>query len=326
MYAFNTMVRMAVLGVLMAIAGASVAQQAYPNRPIHIIAPFAPGGGTDILARLVGQKFSESMGQPVIVDNRPGGSTMIGTDLVAKAPPDGYTLELVASTHVLVPHFLKAPFDPIKDFTAIATIAKSEFVLLMNTAVPVNDLKELIAYVKARPGQLNFATPGAGGANHLVHEVLNLVAGLKMQHIPYKGTGPAIADLLGGQVQLHFSTTGPAIPYINSGKLKGIAVTGENRLPAMPQVPTFTETGLPAVSKLGSFYGILAPAGIPKSIVDKLSAEMAKQLALPDFEERLISQGLVPYTSTPEQFSALLKERLAINADIIKKANIKFEN
>ena len=326
MNALNMVVRTVTAGVLLAVAGQACAQQPYPAKPIRLIAPYTPGGGTDIVARLVAQKLTESLGQTVIVENRPGGNTMIGTDALAKAPPDGYTLELVGSTHVLVPLLLKAPYDPIKDFAAVASIARSEFVLLMNSALPAKDLKELIAYAKSRPGQLNYATPAAGGANHLVHEVLNLLADIKMQHIPYKGGAPAITALLAGEVQLHFSTIPPTIPHINSGRVKGIAVTGETRLAALPQVPTFTEVGWPGVSKVGSFYGILTTAGTPKPIIERLSAEMAKHLAQPDFQEKLISQGLVPYISTPEQFGALLKERLAVNADIIKKADIKFEN
>jgi tripartite-type tricarboxylate transporter receptor subunit TctC len=326
MTGFIAMVRIAAMGVLMLIAGQAEAQQAYPNKPLHLIAPYAPGGGTDIISRLVAQKLTESLGQPVIVDNRPGGNTMIGTEVLAKSPPDGYTIELVASTHVLVPLFFNAPYDPVKDFTAIATLARSEFVLLMDPAVPATNLKELIAYAKSKPGQLNYATPAAGGTNHLVHEMLNLLADVKMQHIPYNGSGPAITALLAGQVQLHFSTTGPTIAHINSGRLKALGVTGETRLAALPQVPTFIEAGLPGVAKLGSFYGIVASAGTTKPIVDRISSEIAKHLAQPDFREKLIGQGLVPYLSTPEQFAALLKERLALNAEIIKKANIKLEN
>lgn len=314
------------LGLLATLAGPSAAQQAYPNKPIRLIAPFAPGGGTDMVSRLVSQNLTESLGQPVIVENRPGGNTMIGTEALAKSAPDGYTIELVASTHVLVPLFFKAPYDPIKDFAAVATIAKSEFVLLVDPALPAKNLKELIAYAKSKPGQLNYATPGAGGTNHLVHEMMNLLADVKMQHIPYKGTGPAITALLAREVQLHFSTPGPTVAPVNSGRLRGIAVTGEARLAALPQVPTFIEAGMPAVSKLGSFYGVITCAGVPKPIVDKMSAEIAKHLAQPDFREKLIGQGLVPFVSTPEQFAALLKERLALNADIIKKANIKLEN
>lgn len=322
----TAMAHMLAAFALMTLGGGAFAQQAYPTRPIRLIAPFAPGGGTDLVSRMVAQKLTESFGQTVIVDNRPGGNAMIGTDLVAKSTPDGYTLELIASTHVLVPLFFKAPYDPIKDFAAVATVAKSEFVLLVHPALPVNNLKDLIAYAKSKPGQLNYATPAAGGTNHLVHEMLNLLTDTKMRHVPYKGTGPAITALLGGEVQLHFSTSGPTVPHINSGRLKGLGVTGGTRLAALSQVPTFIEAGLPGIAKLGGFYGIVAPAGTPKPIIDKISAAMAKHLAQPDFQEKLLSQALVPFTSTPEQFAALLKDRLALHADIVKRANIKLEN
>jgi tripartite-type tricarboxylate transporter receptor subunit TctC len=326
MKSFKLKVHAVAVVLLMAVAGQVCAQQAFPTKPIRLIAPYPPGGGTDLVARVVGQKLAEGLGQAVIVDNRPGGNTMIGSDVVAKAQPDGYTLELAASTHVLVPLFFKAPSDAIKVFAAVGSIARSEYVLLVNPAVPANNLKELIAYAKSRPGQLNYATPAAGGTNHLVHEVLNLQAGMNTQHIPYKGSGPALAALVSGEVQLHFSTTGPTVPFINSGRLRAIAVTGDTRLAALPNVPTFAEAGLPGISKLGSFYGILTTAGTPKLAIDRLSAELAKSLAQPDLQEKLLAQGLVPFISTPEQFDALLKERLADNADIIKKANIKLEN
>jgi len=312
--------------VLMTLGGSAFAQQTYPTRPIRLIAPFAPGGGTDLVSRMVAQKLTESFGQTVIVDNRPGGNTMIGTDLVAKSTPDGYTLELVASTHVLVPLFFKAPYDPIKDFAAIATVAKSEFVLLVHPTLPVGNVKDLIAHAKSRPGQLNYATPAAGGMNHLVHEMFNLLTDTKMRHVPYKGTGPAITALLGGEVQLHFSTSGPTVAPISSGRLRGLGTTGETRLAALPQVPTFIEAGLPGIARLGSFYGLVAAAGTPRPIIDRISAAMTKHLAQPDFQERLLSQALVPFTSSPEQFAALLKDRLALHADIIRKANIKLEN
>ena len=321
----TAMTRMLAAFALMTLGGGAFAQQAYPTRPIRLIAPFAPGGGTDLVSRMVAQKLTESFGQTVIVDNRPGGNTMIGTDLVAKSTPDGYTLEIIASTHVLVPLFFKAPYHPIKDFAAVATVAKSEFVLLVNPALSVNNLKELIAYAKSKPGQLNYATPAAGGMNHLVHEMLNLLTDTKMRHVPYKGTGPAITALLGGEVQLHFSTSGPTVPHINSGRLKGLGVTGETRLAALSQVPTFIEAGLPGIAKLGSFYGIVARAGTPKPIIDRISAAMAKHLAQPDFQEKLLNNGLAAYPANPEQYAALMKADIVRYANIIKAANIKLE-
>ena len=251
---------------------------------------------------------------------------MVGTDALARSQPDGYTLMLAGSGHVLVPLLLNAPYDPIKDFAPVATIARNELVLVLNPSVPASNLSEFIAYAKSKPGQLNYATPGAGGVQHLAHELLNLLAGMQTQHIPYKGGGPALADLIGGQVQLHMSTSSPVIAYIKSGRLKAMAVTGHKRLPALSEVPTFDEAGLAGLADIGTYYGVLAPAGTPKTIVDKLSAEMARYLAQPAFQEKLVSQGLDPFVSTPEQYAAALKDSLATNVKIVKSANIKFEN
>ncbi len=317
--------RMLALGMLLAIAGSAAAQQPYPNKPIRLISPYPPGGGNDILSRLLAQKLTEGLGQQVMVDNRPGGNTIIGTEVTAKSPADGYTILLAGSSHVLVPLLIKAPYDPIKDFAPVGTLAGGELILLANASVPANNLREFIALAKSKPGELNYASFGSGTPSHLAGEFFGMKAGVKMQHIPYKGTGPAMSDLVSGQVQAFFSTIPPALPQVNSGKVKGIAVTGEKRLPALPAVPTFSEAGLPDFARIGGFYGIVAPAGTPKEIVDKLSAQIARILTLPDFKEKLAAQGVAPFTSTPEQFALLLKESFAANAKIIKAANIKIE-
>jgi tripartite-type tricarboxylate transporter receptor subunit TctC len=251
---------------------------------------------------------------------------MIGTEAVARAAHDGYTMLLAAGSLTLVPQLLPAPYDPIKDLAPIATFARTAFILVINPSVPASDLKELIAYAKSKPGQLNYATPGAGGPQHLAHELLNLAADIKTLHIPYKGSSQALTDLIGGQVQMYFSTTITAIPSIKSGRVRAIAISGDARLPALAQVPTFAEAGLPGLDSLGVWYGIVAPAGTPKLIVDKLAAEIAKYMALPDFKEKLIAQGLSLFYSTPEQFAALMKADTANYAKVIKAANIKFEN
>ena len=322
---FNVVARMVTASVLMAVAGPAAAQQDYPNKPIRFITSYAAGGSTTIVARLIGQKLTESWGQQLLVDNRPGGNGFIGGEALTKSPPDGYTIMLAGSTHFLTPLLLKAPYDPIRDFTPIATIGKSEHVLLLNPSVPGNNLKEFIAYARSRPGELNYATPGAGGPQHMAHELLNLLAEIKTQHIPYKGASLALTDLLGGQVQMYFSTAVTAIPHVNSGKLKAMAITGANRMPALHNVPTFDEAGLSGLSKIGGYFGIVGPAGMPKPIIDKLSAEVARHLALPAFQEKLIANGLEPFISTPEQYATLVKEGLATNANIIKKANIQIE-
>lgn len=322
---FTAVARMLTSATLLAFAACAAAQQAYPSKPIRIITAYAPGGSMTVLARLIGEKLTESWGQQVLVDNRPGGNTVIGTEALQKSPPDGYTIMLVGSSHVLIPLFIKVPYDPIRDFTPVATLGSTEYVLLLHPSVPAKTLQELIAYAKSRPGQLNYATPAAGTSQHLAHEVLNLLAGIKTQHIPYKGSNPALTDLLGGHVQMYFSTTVTAIPHVNSGKVRAVAITGQKRLPNLPQVPTFEEAGLSWRYKVGGYYGIIAPNGTPKPIVNKLSAEVARYLALPDLQEKLVGHGLTPYSATPEHYAALLQECLDSNAKIIRTANITFE-
>jgi tripartite-type tricarboxylate transporter receptor subunit TctC len=317
--------RIIIAAGLLAFAGADAAQQAYPNRPIRFIVPYAPAGPTDLLARLIGQKLSESLGQPVIVDNRPGGNTIIGTEALAKSAPDGYTIMMMAIAHAIIPNLLPTPYDPIKSFAPVATVASGEIVLVLNPSVPANNLQELIALAKARPGQLNYASASTGGPLHLAAELFNLMTGVKTQHIPYKGAGPALTDVIGGQVQMLFSPADIAIPQIRSGKLKAIAISGKARSPALPQVPTFAESGLPGFT-IKNWFGVLAPAGTPRPIIDKLSSEIGRILALPDIQERLVGQGMDPFVSSPEQFAALIETEVALYGRIIKTANIKVEN
>jgi tripartite-type tricarboxylate transporter receptor subunit TctC len=245
---------------------------------------------------------------------------------VAKAAPDGYTILLGSGNLALVPLLLKAPYDPIKDLAPVATFARAEFVLVVNPSMPVNNLKEFIAYAKARPGELNYATPGAGGSQHLAHELLNSIAGIKTQHIPYKGATPALTDLLGGRVQVYFSSTLTAIPHIKSGRLKAIGITGKIRISALPEVPTFGELGLSGLDEVGTWHGVMAPAGTPREIIDKMSTEIAKYSAMPDFRESLVNQGMTSFYSDAGQLAARLKADLARFTGIIKGANIKMEN
>ena len=322
---FASVVRMLLAGVLMVIVGSAAAQQAYPSKPIRLISPYAPGGTNDTVARLISQKLGQRLGQVVIVDNRPGAGTIIGTEAVARSTPDGYTILLASSSLVLVPQLVATRYDAIKDFAPVATIDKWEFMLVLNPSVPVNDLKEFIAYAKARPGEMNYASPGTGGVQHLAGELLGLMARIKMQHIAYKGAGPAMIDVMGGQVQAYFASPIVAIPYIRSGKLKAIAIGAEARAPALPQVPTFSEAGLPDYI-MRSWQGIVAPAGTPKVIIERLSIEIAKMLAMPDVKEELLRQGMDPFVSTPDQMAALMVAEVTKYARIIRDANIKLEN
>jgi tripartite-type tricarboxylate transporter receptor subunit TctC len=321
---FTAASRILVVSMLIAIAGPVAAQQAYPSKPIRLITPYPPGGGTSVVARLMSQKLTERWGQQVLVDNRPGGNTIIGTQILVESPPDGYTLILVISTHVIVPSLFSAPYDPIKDFAPVTTLATSDYVLVVHPSVAAGNLKELIAQARANPGQLNYGSTGTGGMQHLAAESLGIMTGIKMQHIPYKGSGQLLPDLIGGQIQLSFQTPIGAIPHIRNGKLKAIAYTGETRLAALPQLPTFAEAGLPGFD-MRFWYGILAPAGTPRGIIDKLSTEIGRILAMPDIKETLDSLGTEPFISTPEKFAALMQADMAKFVKIIKTANIKGE-
>ncbi|MFH0794969.1 MAG: tripartite tricarboxylate transporter substrate binding protein [bacterium] len=327
MMKFSTAVsRILTAGVLVAFAGSAAAQQAYPNKLIRCIVPYAPGGGASNMARFIGQKLAESLGQQVIIDNRPGGNTIIGGEALVRSPPDGYTIMLTTNAHVINPNlFRNLPYDPIKDFAPVATVYSSELALALHPSVPANNLQEFIALAKSMQGRLNYASTGNGSPNQLANELFNMMVGVKMQHIPYKGSGQAIADLLGGQVQLYFTPPLPAVPFIKVGKLKAIAVSGETRLPTLPQVPTFTEAGLPGFD-VRIWYGVLAPAGTPKDIIDKLSTEIGRILAMRDIKEKLIGLGVEPLISTPDQFAAMMKADLTLFAKIIKAANIKLED
>lgn len=311
--------------MLMVLAGSALAQQDYPSRSIHFIVPFPPGGSTDPSARLIGQKLAENWGQQVIVENRPGGNTVIGTEAAAKSAPDGYTILLLSTTQLGLPSLNpKLPYDINKDFVAVAAISSTPNVLVLHPSVPANNLQEFIALAKAKPGQLNYGTSGNGSAIHISTELFNMVAGTKLQHIPYKGSGLVVSDLIGGQIQLSFQTPVAIIVHVKSGRLRAIATSGETRFAALPDVPTFAEAGLPGYDYKG-WFGVLAPAGTPKEIIGKLSAEITKVLRAPDIKEKLLRQGMDPLILTPDEVSALIKTDIAKYARIIKAANIKFE-
>jgi tripartite-type tricarboxylate transporter receptor subunit TctC len=314
--------RMLCFGAMASLAGLAPAQQTYPSKPIRIIVPFPPGASNDILGRIVGKKLTDSLGVQTIVDNRAGGSTIIGASAVAKAPPDGYTLLVTSGTHLITPLLLPAPYDAIKDFTPVATLDRSDYLLVVHPALPANNLKEFIALAKAKPGQINYASSAQGSGNHLSAELLAMRTGIKMQHVPYKGGGPAVVDLMAGQVQMFFNSPSSTLPYVQQGKLKALAVTGETRFPALPKVPTFTESGVPNFD-VKSWHALLGPAGLPRPVIDVLAAEVAKIMAMPDTVERLTSLGLTPFISRPEQLAAMMREETVRYGAVIKAANIK---
>jgi tripartite-type tricarboxylate transporter receptor subunit TctC len=323
MKSVGTLVRVLTLGAMLGAAAAAPAQTAYPAKPIRFIVPYPPGGTNNLLGRHIGQKLADNWGQQVLVDNRPGANTVIGTELLAKSAPDGYAIMAMSGTHVINALLNPSlPFDAIKDFTPVGTIASQEYLLVAHPSLPVRHLKEFVALARARPGQLNFATSGNGSASHLATEMLGLMTDTRVQSIPYKGSGPAMVELLGGQVQLMFQGPVSVIPHIKSGRLRGIAISGGARSPVLPEVPTFAESGLSQFSAK-NWNGILAPAGTPGGIVAKLSAELAAILATPATQDWLHSLGMAPFVSTPEQFAALMKAEMVIYGKIIKAANIK---
>lgn len=308
--------------VFAAFAIPATAQQNYPSKPIRFIVPYAAGGGVSVVARMVGQKMTEAWGQPVIIDNRPSANGVVGTEAAAKSSADGYTFLVVTGTHVIVPHLLSTSYDAVKDFAPVATIASSEFLLVVHPSVPVTTLQELIALAKAKPGQINYASSGSGSSGQLATELFNMMVGIKMQHIPYKGIGALLTDLVGGQIQLVLSPPLSVMPQVKADKLRPIAVSGDARLAALPRVPTFTEAGVPGFS-VRYWNGVLAPAGMPKAIIDKVSAEVALILRKPEVTEMLSGQGMDAFVSTPDQFAALMKSDAAKFATVIKTANIK---
>ncbi len=326
MTAFSSAARIAILCVSAALSTTSFAQQAYPGRSIRLIVPFPPGGSIDPVARMLAPKLTESWGQQVIVDNRPGANGAIGTEIVARAAPDGYTLVLLGGgTHVINALLVRnLPYDSVKDFAPVATVQRSDYVLVVHPSMPVNNLRQLIALAKARPGQMSYASAGNGNMNHLAAELFNMLTGIKTLHVPYKGGGQALTDLMGGQVHMHFAVVVSALPHIKSSRLKPLAIGGETRFPALPQVPTFTEAGLPGF-RLQPWQGIFAPARTPKPIIDRLAAEISRIVVLPDITERITGWGSQPLVSTPEQFAALMAADFTKFAEIIKTANIRID-
>ncbi len=322
--ALSAVARMFAAGTLIALTATAGAQQAYPNKPIHFIVATAAGSGGDISSRLVAQKLAENWGQPVIVDNRPGANMIIAGEALVKSPPDGYTILMISSSHVINPLLVpNLSFDALKDVAPVATITNSPYVLTINSSIPANNLREFVEYAKSRPRQLNFASSGTGSSAHLTAEILNNMVGMTIQHVPYKVVSQILNDLAGGQVQMYLATALTTLPYITAGKIKALAVANDTRLSMLPQVPTFAEAGVTFDVK--NWFGIVAPAGTPKAIVDKLSTEIGKAIVSPDTAKKLASLGGEPFVSTPEQFAALMKADTAKFAKIIKSANIKIE-
>jgi tripartite-type tricarboxylate transporter receptor subunit TctC len=301
-------------------------QTGYPSRPIRFIAPFPPGGATDTLCRLLAQKLSDNLGQPVTVDNRPGASGNIGHELAMKTAPDGYTLLLTnSSTLTTNPHlFKRLPFDPLADFMPISLVATAGQVLVVHPAVPASSVAELITLARARPGQLNFGSGGKGIQSHISGEMFRSMTGVNIVHVPYKGTVQAVADLVAGQVQLVFADMVPAMPHIRSGRLKPLAVTIEQRSPALPDVPTMIEAGVPGYNAT-IWWAVALPKGAPPELIQRLNGELGRVIALPDVQERYASLGMTPAHSTPQQVTELIRSDTQKFGPILKAAGVEPE-
>jgi tripartite-type tricarboxylate transporter receptor subunit TctC len=298
---------------------------AYPNKPIRLIVPSGAGGITDILARIIGQKLTEAWGQQVLVDNRVGASGTIGSDMVAKASPDGYTLLMVYPTHPVNPSlYAKLPYDTINDFAPITMVSAVNLVLVVNPTVPARNLKELIDLAKAKPGALNYGAVGEGSLGHLAAEVFRSMAGIKIVHVPYRGAPQVTTALLGNEVQMFFDVTITAIPQMKAGKVRGLAVTSSKRATALPELPTMAEAGLPGYEVIG-WNGILAPAGTPAPVIRKLHAEIVRILNSPEMRARLAADAVEPIGNTPEEFAAVIKADVAKWAKVVKEAGMKAE-
>ncbi len=313
------------LGLSTSIAGGDVLAQRkadyYPARPVRLIVPFMPGGGTDAMARVFAQKFTDSVGQTVVVDNRPGGGGTVGAETAVRAAPDGYTLCIVSTSYSTNAALFKLPYDAINDITPIAMIGDAGILLTLHPSVPARSVKELIALAKAKPGALNFASTGTGGNTHMATELFNMLAGTQMTHVPYKGTGAALSDLLGGQVQLIFGTLGVMLPHVKSGRLRGLAVTNAKRNSAMPDIPTIAETVPGYEATL--WYGVWGPKGLSKDVVTLWNTEIRKASRLPDVKQRFAAEGIEPTDGPPEVFRDVVQRDVAKWIRVVKAANIK---
>ena len=306
------------------VAAPGVVAQSYPAKPIRVINPYTAGGGVDAILRPLTQKMSESLGQTLPVDNRPGANGMIGMEAAAKAPPDGYTL-VVSTTGALtmnVSIYQKVPFDPIKDFAPISNFADSAFILSVHPSVPAQSVKELIALAKARPNQVTYATFGIGSSAHLGTELFSTMTGVKMLHVPYKGSVPMVTDLVAGHVMMSFDSMQSVMPQIRAKRLRALGIAAAKRSPAAPEIPTISESGVPGF-ELGSWYGLLAPANTPREIVTRLHAEVIKALAAPEVRDRFKSFGTEPLGNTPDEFAAQIRRDIVKWAKVARAANVR---
>lgn len=313
----------AALAGMLVVAGSAALAQAYPSRPIRIISIFPPGGGNDILCRAVAQKLTENLKQQVIVENRTGANGIIGTEVAARSAPDGYTITLIPSGHAVnASLYRKLPFDSVKDFTPITLAGSSPLVVALHPSVPVKSIKELVALARARPGQINYGTAGVGSSGHLAGALFESMTGTTLAHIPYKGMSLAVTDVIGGQVYMTFGTSLSVVPHVRSARLRALAVTGAQRSPALPDLPTVAESGVPGY-EASLWYGFVGPARMPAEIVQRLNAEIAAALAAPEVRERLASQGVDARSSTADEFARLLVSDLDRWAKVVQRLGLR---
>ena len=303
----------------------SAAPGAYPAKVVRIVDSFPPGGGSDVVARLVAPKLTEAWGQQVIVDNRGGANGIIGNEHVLKSAPDGYTVLIATGSYAANPSLYKLPYDPINDITVLGQVASTIFLMVVHPSVPATNVKEFLALARAKPGAINFGSTGTGGSTHLVMEFFKLTAGVDLTHIPYKGTGPAVSDLMAGQIQVMIAATAPVMPHVKSGRLRALAVTGSKRIDAVPDLPTVIEAGVPGYD-VTSWYAFLGPKGIAKDIVALWNAEIARVTQMPDIRERFANGGMEAVSGPPEQFGAILKRDIERWQRVVKQAGIKLSS
>src|SRR6266404_517647 len=314
-------VRSAVFALLALAAGLAQSQQ-YPTKVVRIIAPFAPGGGTDFIARLVAQKLTERLGQQVIVENKPGAGGNLGAEFAVKSAPDGYTLLLVAGSYTVNPSIYKLSFDPVNDISPIVQLSQGPFVVAVHPSVPAKTLKELIDYARREPDKLSYASAGSGSITHLASELFLEMAKIKMVHVPYKGTGPALNDTIAGNTQLIFGSVATSLQFIKSGRLRGLAVTTPQRIGAAPELPTVAEAGVPGYQVV-LWHGLVGPKGLPRPIVDRINAEANQILKVPEMDKLLATDGVAPAGGSPEKFRTVIKSDIERWSGVVKQANIK---
>jgi tripartite-type tricarboxylate transporter receptor subunit TctC len=317
----HSSLRLIGLTVALGLASAVVAQS-YPSRPVRIIVASTAGGGSDFVARLIGNKLTEPLGQQVIVDNRGGAGGTIGVELGVKAAPDGYTLTLITPTYAINPALYPIKFDPLADFTPVIPVARGPYVIVVHPSLPARNVKELIALAKARPGQITYGTSGTGAIVHLTTELFLYMAGIKMTHVPYKGGGPALSDLIAGQIQLVFATSQTGLVQAKAGRVRALAVTTPYRIPAEPSLPTIAESGVPGY-EVTNWHGLIGPKGLPRPVVERINGELNKILKTKEMEERLQSDGVSPAGGTPEELYEVIRKELGQWRSVVQRAGVK---